>query len=229
MLVTSMFAHWGEEEFLIPSFTVFFWSCNFSCVYCQNWQISQRYEKPRKISEEELAEAIDSCGCRNVNFVGGEPTPYLPFILKTLKLVKRDIPVVWNSNFYMSEKSMHLLRNVVDVYLSDFKYGNNRCAERLSGVKNYTEIVKRNHVLAFRDSDLVVRHLVLPGHIECCSKPVLDFIAENFGKGVIVNIMPQYRPEYRAYRYRNLNRALTNEEFKAVLDYAEKLGLRFIY
>ena len=96
-------------------------------------------------------------------------------------------------------------------------------------IRDSTEIVKRNHVLAFRDSDLVVRHLVLPGHIECCSKPVLDFIAENFGKGVIVNIMPQYRPEYRAYRYRNLNRALTNEEFKAVLDYAEKLGLRFIY
>ena len=60
--------------------------------------------------------------CRNVNFVGGDPTPYLPFILKTMKYVKANIPVVWNSNFYMSEKSMNLLKNFVDVYLSDWKY-----------------------------------------------------------------------------------------------------------
>ena len=229
MLISSMFPHLGEEEFLVPSFIVFFWSCTFSCVYCQNWSISQRFERPREISEKELALCIDSCGCKNVNFVGGEPTPYLPFILKTLKLVKSDIPVIWNSNFYMSEKSMDLLKGVIDLYLSDFKYGNNKCAWRLSRIKNYTEIVKRNHILAFQDSDLVIRHLVLPGHAQCCSKPILDFISENFGKQVIVNIMPQYRPEYRAKQFPEISGFLSEEEFAEVLDYAKSLDLEFIH
>ena len=229
MLVSSMFPHWGEEYFLVPSFTVFFWSCTFACVFCQNWTISQRFERPKEISERELALYIDSCGCKNVNFVGGEPTPYLPFILKTLKFVKSDIPVIWNSNFYMSEKSLSLLKGTIDLYLSDFKYGNNKCAWRLSGVKNYMEVVKRNHILAFHDSDLVIRHLVLPGHIQCCSKPVLDFISENFGKQVIVNIMSQYRPEYKAKNFPEISRCLSEEEFAEVLDYAKSLDLRFIY
>lgn len=228
LLVTSMFNHWGEEPFLVPSFTVFFWSCTFSCQFCQNWPISQRLESPREMSEKELAEAIDNCRCKNVNFVGGEPTPYLPFVLKTLKHVKKDVPVVWNSNFYMSEKSMGILKDVVDVYLSDFKYGNNRCGERLSKVKNYFDVVSRNHIMAKKDSELVIRHLVLPNHIKCCTKPVLDFVADNFKDNVIVNIMNQYRPEYNAEQYKDINRCLKDGEFEGAIKYAEKLGLNFI-
>jgi len=228
LLVTSVFDHWGEEPFFVPSFTVFFWSCTFSCQFCQNWSISQRAEIPRKMEEKELAKAINDCNCKNVNFVGGEPTPYLPFILKTLKYVKKNIPVVWNSNFYMSKKSMSLLKGVVDVYLSDFKYGNDKCAERLSKVSNYFEIVSRNHLLSKRDSELVIRHLVLPNHVGCCTKPVLDFVAKNFRDRVIVNIMPQYRPEYKAYQYPDISKGLTSEEFEKAIDYAEKLGLNFI-
>ncbi len=228
MLVSSMFVHWGEEQFLIPSFTVFFWSCNFSCIYCQNWEISQRIEKPKEIQPQELASAIDDCNCKNVNFVGGEPTPYLPFILETLKHLKTDIPVVWNSNFYMSEESMKLLGDVVDVYLSDFKYGNDGCAQELSRVENYTSVVKRNHILAHMDSDLVIRHLVLPGHIECCSKPILEFISQKLGKDVIVNIMPQYRPEYLARKHKTLNRRVIEKEFSEVVGYASSLGLSIL-
>jgi putative pyruvate formate lyase activating enzyme len=145
LLVTSMFSHFGEEHFFVPSFAIFFWSCTFSCVYCQNWTISHRVEETERLSPEELAEAINSCSCRNINLVGGEPTPYLPMIIETLKHVRKDIPVIWNSNFYMSRKAMDLLKGIVDTYLSDFKYGPGRCAERLSGVKGYWRMVSRNH------------------------------------------------------------------------------------
>lgn len=228
LLVTSVFDHWGEEPFFVPSFTVFFWSCTFSCQFCQNWSISQRFEIPRRMKEKDLAKVIDNCNCKNVNFVGGEPTPYLPFILKTLKYVKKDIPVVWNSNFYMSKKSMNLLRGVVDVYLSDFKYGNDRCAERLSKVPNYFGIVSRNHLLAKKDSELVIRHLVLPNHMKCCTKPVLDFVAKNFKDRVIVNVMQQYRPEYKADQYPDISKGLRDGEFEEAISYAERLGLNFI-
>jgi putative pyruvate formate lyase activating enzyme len=229
IVLSSYLVHFGEEQFFVPSFTVFFWSCTFSCQFCQNWTISQRQEIGHIYSEEDLAEVIDkNSACNNVNFVGGEPTPYLPFILKTMKFVKSDIPVVWNSNFYMTEKSIELLRGFVDVYLSDFKYGNNECAARLSRVNTYFGVVSKNHKLAFEDAELVVRHLVLPNHFECCTKPVLEFIAENFGDKVIVNVMNQYRPYYKANEYKEINRCLTAEEFEKAVKLAEELKLNFI-
>ncbi|MEW5994708.1 MAG: radical SAM protein, partial [Candidatus Zixiibacteriota bacterium] len=205
-------------------------SCTFSCVFCQNWEISHIDTVPDSaITEADLARAIDQHSyCRNVNFVGGEPTPYVPFILKTLSYVKSNIPVVWNSNFYMSPESMDLLRGVVDVYLSDFKYGNNNCAERLSDAANYIEVVKRNHRLAFQDAELVIRHLLLPGHFECCTRPVFDFIAQQFGDRAVVNIMDQYRPCYRARLYPDIDRRITLDEFDTAVKYARKLKLNFI-
>jgi putative pyruvate formate lyase activating enzyme len=231
MSVSSCFVHHGEEYFLVPSFTIFFHSCTFSCGFCQNWEISQieAADMDGEIGELELARVIDSHSyCRNVNFVGGEPTPYLPFILKTLNNVKSDIPVVWNSNFYMSEKSMDILKGVVDVYLSDFKYGNDECAERLSDVPRYSEIVRRNHRLAFEDSELVIRHLVLPNHIGCCTKPILEYIADNFGDRAVVNLMDQYRPCYKAGSFPEINRRITLGEFEEAVNYALRLGLNFI-
>jgi putative pyruvate formate lyase activating enzyme len=225
ILVSSMSDHWGEEGFLIPSFTIFFWSCTFSCVFCQNWTISQRLEIPSHLNHMQLAEAINSCSCKNINLVGGEPTPYLPMILESLSHVEKEIPLVWNSNFFMSVKSMNLLKGLVDVYLSDFKYGPGRCAERLSGVKGYWRVVTRNHRKAFKDADLVIRHLVLPGHVECCSKPIMDFISKEFGKEVVVNVMDQYRPEYKAGEHQDIASFLDREEYNKAFRYAQDLGL----
>ena len=236
MLISSYFDHYGEESFFVPSFTIFFWSCNFRCVFCQNWTISQRYEKPHQLKPRQLAKIIyQHRYCKNINFVGGEPTLQLPFILETLKhvkVIKVNMPVIWNSNFYMSKKSMKLLSGVVDVYLSDFKYGNDECAKELSDIENYTEIVKRNHEIAVKDAEVVVRHLVLPNHVECCSKPILEWIAKKFGKRVVINIMDQYRPEFlvlRDERYKAINRRITDREFSEVLNYAKQLDLNFIF
>lgn len=228
MHLASAFEHFGEEPFLIPSFTVFFASCNFSCRFCQNADISN----PTSVatipaaSPGELARLIDAHGrCRNVNFVGGEPTPYLPFILRTLSRVNVDIPVVWNSNFYMSEETMDLLADMVDLYLSDFKYGNDDCALRLSGAADYSAVVRRNHLTAFDDAELVIRHLVLPGHMDCCTRPILEFIAEQFDDRAVVNLMDQYRPVHRAGECPEIDRRLRPAEFQAAVDLARSLDL----
>jgi len=228
-IISSAFIHIGEEPMLIPSFTIFFMGCTFHCQFCQNWSISQWFEKGRIITIKEIADMIDeNKNCRNVNFVGGEPTPQLPFILDALQNVKVNIPTVWNSNFYMSLKSINLLKNVIDVYLSDWKYWSNKCAERLSKVKNYLETVKRNHDLAFKDSEMIIRHLVLPNHFECCTKPILNYIAENYGEKVIVNIMDQYRPEFKAHRYPDIANYPKKEDLEKVWKLAEDLTLNWI-
>ena len=225
--IASEFLHMGEEAPLIPSHTVFFTGCTFKCVFCQNMDISQHPDEGMIYSEEELAELIDNRrldGSRNVNFVGGDPNPHLLYILKTISLVKENVPVIWNSNFYMSWEAMHLLDGVIDLYLSDFKYSNDDCAMRLSGISDYWEVVTRNHKLAFQSGDMIIRHLVLPGHVECCTLPILDWIYENLGKKVVLNIMAQYRPLYGAFNHPELSRFLNRQEYVKAVDYARKLG-----
>ncbi|MBW2964075.1 radical SAM protein [Candidatus Woesearchaeota archaeon] len=219
----------GDLSFLLPSYAVFFLGCTVQCVYCQNWENSMGVAKKDRITEKRLARAIDlHRDCRNIDFVGGEPVPQLPFVLKTLGFVKRDVPVMWHSNFYASEVAMGLLEGVVDVYSPTFKYGNDDCAKRLSKADDYTCIVRRNLLFAAQDSDVLVRHLVLPNHLECCSRPVIDFIADNFGDSVLVHLMSQYEPVWKAAHFKDISRPLRQKEFREVVRYAKQKGLSYV-
>ena len=229
--ISSEFVHLGEEAFFVPSHTIFFYSCNLYCVFCQNYEISYRIEKPLKPSIKELARIIDERRVyqktRNLNLVGGEPTMHLHNILKILENVKVNIPVVWNSNMLMSEISMKLLDGVVDVYLTDFKFSK-ECAKELSKFEKYWEVVTRNHLIAKKQAEMVIRHLILPNHVVCCSFEILEWISKNLGKSVIVNIMDQYMPHWKALERKDINRRITREEFDLVVKKAKELGLIFI-
>jgi putative pyruvate formate lyase activating enzyme len=166
-------------------------------------------------------------GSRNVNWVGGEPTPNLLFILHVLQNLNEKLPQVWNSNMYCSQETMSLLNGIIDIYLTDFKFGNNECAKRLSGVDNYIDIIKRNHLIAFSQGELIIRHLILPNHIDCCSKPILTWIHKELPRA-IVNIMDQYRPEYRAKDFNEISRPLKNSEYEEVLKFAQYLDITII-
>lgn len=245
--VASFFHHYGEEAPLIGtsgqggSGTIFFVSCNFHCVFCQNWDISH----PRggfsgagvEVDAEKLAliaKRLRVEGAGNINYVGGEPTPNLHVIIESLKYLEVNAPILWNSNMYMSIESMKLLIDLVDIWLPDFKYWSNKCATRLSRVGSkagYREVVTRNHLLAAEHGDMIIRHLVLPNHIECDTKPILRWIAENLRERVLVNIMDQYRPEYLVLEkpgmYGDVGRRLRGEEIMEVYSYAERLGIVF--
>ncbi len=225
--ISSEFLHKGEEPPLIPSHTIFFSGCNFKCVYCQNWDISQHPDQGMLLEPKKLARIIDlrrRQGSMNVNFVGGDPTPNMPYILRTMKYSKENIPIVWNSNLYLSKQGMNLLDGFVDLYLTDFKYGNNACAMDLSGIPNYCQIIKRNHKKAYKSAEMIIRHLILPNHIECCSKPLLNWIADNLGLDVVLNIMPQYRPTYNAFKHQDVSTLPTIDEINEVKSFAEGLG-----
>lgn len=222
--VASEFIHTGEEPELVPSYTIFFSGCTLSCVYCQNWDISQYPDAGIHIKQETLAGMINSVKARNVNWVGGDPTPNLPYILEVLTHLDRNIPQIWNSNMYLTPESMRLLDGVMDIYLTDFKYGNDECAERLSRVRNYCRVVKGNHKLAEKQGEVIIRHLVLPGHLDCCTKPILKWISENMDN-FRLNIMDQYRPEYKAREYEELQRRLVWDEYREALDFARDLRL----
>ncbi len=235
LLISSEFLHFWEEDFLVPSHTIFFMGCNFSCLYCQNWEISGWYEKGYSITPKNLAEIIIrriEQGAKNVNFVGGEPLPYLKNILEVLEILKErkvNIPIVWNSNFYHSAMVSEILNEIVDLYLPDFKYGNNRCAMDLSKVENYFETVTRNLLsIDFGRADLCIRHLVLPSHTQCCSFKILDWIKDNLKDKCLINLMDQYRPCFRAKDKDDISRHILAEEFNAVVRKAREFGLNYL-
>jgi len=225
--ISSEFIHIGEESPLVPSHTIFFSGCSFHCVYCQNYDISYYPGRGIHYKPDKLAQLIKNKTARNVNWVGGEPTSSILYILEVLNHLDKNTPQIFNSNMYLTEESMNLLDGVIDVYLTDFKYGNDRCASRLSDVREYMRITERNHLIARKQAEMIIRHLVLPGHIECCTKPLLDWIKHNL-TNVYVNVMGQYRPMYRANEYEEIRRPLQASEFNEAISYARNLGLTLI-
>ena len=158
--------------------------------------------------------------------VGGDPTPWLWNWLETFKHVIKPIPTVWNTNTYYSNETAQLLAGFADIYLLDFKYGNNACAERISSAPNYVEVCQRNHLLAKKFGELIIRVLVLPGHVECCCKPILEWIGDNLGRETRINLMWQYRPEWRASEVPELDRKLNPKEKNCTIEIAESVRLK---
>lgn len=242
-LVASYNPHFGEEAPLVGKYgsgTIFFSNCNLKCVFCQNYDISQMgYGK--QIKPEELARImlnLQNMGCHNINFVS--PTHIVPQILEALSIAIENglnLPLVYNSNGYDEIDTLKLLDGIIDIYMPDFKYGDDEKAEKYSGIKNYFKIAS----LAIKEMQkqvgdliiengiakkgLIIRHLVLPENI-AGSEKVLKFIAENISKNVYLNIMFQYRPEYKAYKFKELKRGINMDEYEKVIDFAKKCGLK---
>jgi putative pyruvate formate lyase activating enzyme len=225
--VSSEFLHLGEEPELVPSHTIFFSGCTFKCVYCQNFDIATRPDEGRPVGPEMLARAVkarQAMGARNVNVVGGDPTPHIHTLLGMLRDLDVNTPIVFNTNMYMSDEAMRLLDGVIDVYLADFRYGNDDCAKRYSFVDRYWDVVTRNLRAANEQAEIMLRHLVLPGHLDCCTDPIMAWVAERL-PGVYFNLMFQYRPCHRAYEYPEMDRSLTAEEQARAIELAEFYGI----
>jgi putative pyruvate formate lyase activating enzyme len=228
--VACDFLHFGEEPELVPSHTIFFSGCTFHCEYCQNWDIAMDARAGNPTDPSFLANRLREGmrqGSRNANFVGGNPDPNLHTILETIIALGEDgrsLPMVWNSNMYTSEEAMRLLDGVMDVYLADFRYGNDECAARYSGVDDYFRVVSRNLSTASRQGEVMLRQLLLPGHLECCTARIMAWVGENI-PGVYFNLMFQYRPEYRAALYPEIDRKPSPQEKMEAVEIARRYGI----
>jgi len=232
--VSTWFHHFGEEAPLVGtggSGTIFFTGCVFRCVFCQNWDISQYPLRGETVDGDKLAlimKTLRNEGAANINFVGGEPTPQLHTIVAGMSSLRTNVPMLWNSDMYLTPEAMRILVDLVDIWLPDFKYGNDKCALRLSRAMRYIEVTTRNHKLAHENGDIIIRHLVMPNHVECCTRSVLEWVAENCPRS-LVNIMDQYRPDYMVHeepeRYSDLARSPSWDEIRKAQRYAEDLGL----
>jgi putative pyruvate formate lyase activating enzyme len=246
--VSSFHPHFGEEEPLVGkggSGTIFMTHCSLRCVYCINWQISMGGEgNPRSIEQlSQMMLRLQSMGCQNINIV--TPTHYVPHMVLALDKAAAaglHIPLVYNTSGYEKIETLRLLDGVVDVYLPDFKYYDDRMADKYSsGASDYPERVKtalkemHRQVGVARPSDdglmyrgLMIRHLVLPNGISHTGK-VASWVAQNLSRDTYFHLMAQYTPSYKANRYRELNRRITREEYRHAIEVARQAGLNNLY
>lgn len=248
-VVSSHFAHFGEEDCLRGwrgSGTIFFSHCNLRCVFCQNWEISQAVDPAagRGVPPAMLAGMmleLQASGCHNINLV--TPEHVVPQVLEALPLAVRDglgVPLVYNTSAYDSVESLDLLRDVVDIYMPDFKLWSEDRSRRYLKAEDYPAAARRairamheqvgplrigEDGLAVRG--LLVRHLVMPGLLEE-SRAILEWLAHEIGPGTYLNLMDQYRPAGRvgAGRYPEIDRCTSSAEYRQARSLARDLGLR---
>lgn len=231
--------HYWEEPVISGSYgsgAVFFSGCTLRCAFCQNGVISQEnFGKPLSPAGlRAVFERLIDEGCQNINLV--TPTHFLPSILPALT-PKLPVPVVYNCGGYESVETLRQLEGLVDIYLPDFKYSDDRLAAKLSAAPDYAEtaaaaireMYRQVGAAVIEDEQMtrgvIIRHLVLPGCIDN-SLGVLDWIAETFPKkDVLVSLMSQYVPMGRAKTMPPLDRRITQEEYDAVLSYLYLLEL----
>ena len=225
----SEFIHMGEESQIIPSHTIFFSGCNFECIHCQNYDISNN-PTAGQLFDDNILKIIRrryNIGTNNINLVGGNPDQHLYNILRVFQGLDVPIPIVWNSNTYASIESMELLNGFVDLHLADFKYGNDKCAKEISGIDNYWNVVTRNLSFAYTNSDILVRHLVLQGHVECCTVPVAKWCAENI-PNCGFNLMLQYHPMWKAYNHPQLKTGLNGDDIFGAMEAVRNLDMNLV-
>ena len=220
--------------------TVFFSNCNLSCIYCQNYEISQ-LGRGKEITVDELANIFISQqkkGVNNINLV--TPTMYVYQIIEAIKTARKNglkIPIIYNTNGYENVETIKALKGYIDVYLPDLKYYSDEMSKKYSRIDKYFEYATKaikemyNQVGTAKFDEngiiqkgVIIRHLVLPNHIQN-SKHILKWIKENMPDDIYVSVMAQYFPTYKAKEDKYINRKLNKKEYKEIENFLYTLDL----
>ncbi len=198
--IASEMLHMGEEVLIHPAHAIFFSGCTATCRFCTAAKIAFRPTYGVVVTPAQLANRMvmrQAEGARSICFIGGDPAPHIPFILETLAVLggRKQVPTVFNSNFYLTNEALDLLDGAMDIYLPDLKFGPaigaDSCGERLGGMPDYWQVVTGCIDRLYRENKrILVRHLLMPGHFDCCTVPVLQWLAER--QSIEVSLLTQY-------------------------------------
>lgn len=246
IFVARISLHMWEEPCISGkegSGTVFFSGCSLGCIYCQNYAISHREKclNGREYSVEELADSfIDlmNNGANNINLV--TPTHYSIQIIEAVKNARSNglnIPIVYNCSGYEKVETLKSLEEIVDIYLTDYKYSDDELGLKYSGVNDYfhvaamalDEMVRQQPQCIFDNNGMmkkgvIVRNLLLPNHVNN-SKHVIKSVYEKYGDSIYLSIMNQYTPLEQVENIKDLNRKTTKREYGRLLEYVMELGI----
>ena len=243
LLITRASLHMWEEPCISGSKgsgTVFFGGCSLGCIYCQNVQI--RDGKTGKITDEHrLAEIffeLRDMGANNINLV--TPTHFVPHIIRALDIAKTkdlNIPIIYNTGGYEKVDTLKMLDGYIDIYLPDFKYYCNITAKEYSNAPDYTyyvkkaiaEMVRQTGKPVFYDNGIIkkgviVRHLLLPGHLEE-SKKIIKYLYNTYENNIFISIMNQYTPMPQMAEHKILSQKVSEIDYDQLVNFAIDIGV----
>lgn len=230
------FVHLGEEKEIGKTLAIELTGCNMNCRFCQKGElISQTKGIPfdgRLWKEIKTDYKVNDFN--NISFLGGNPDQSIAGVLNFLSRAPKwasSWPIVWHTNAYALPALYNLLKGLVDLWIVDFKYFNDSCAVNLSGVPHYVTTAKNalKEICSnlSQDTPVIVRHLILPGHWECCQKPLINWLSTKKNE-IIFNPMQQYRPLWKVKENEgDIARRITEAEYQLVVKSAQQAGLVF--
>ena len=232
--------HYWEEPCISGtkgSGTIFFSGCVLSCVFCQNYCISQEHHG-KILTVDELTEVMKALvrqGVHNINLVS--PTPYIESLLACFAQYRPPVPIVYNTGGYEKVSTLQRLEGLVDIYLPDFKYLRGDLSLKYSRAADYAdyvqpairEMVRQTGKPVFDEQGIlqkgtIVRHLILPQNTKN-SLAVMETLQRAFGDSILVSLMGQYLPMGQAAQYPEINRRLTKREYEKVRNRYDELEL----
>ena len=219
-----------DELELVPTFAVALSGCDLRCDFCITGAESWNPRAGSPFSADEMVQRAERAleeGARTIMILGGEPTIHLHSVLEFVARLRDDALLVWKTNAHGSAQARQLLDGLFDFWVADYKFGNDRCAQRLAKVPHYTKTIRENLLWAAEHSELIIRHLVMPGHIECCWRSIAEWISDNL-PGVKVNLRTGFWPAWRSRWHQELRAAVSADENACAQRIAQICGLNLV-
>lgn len=220
----------GDESELTPTFALAFSGCSLRCAFCVSAAETQAPDAGEPMNARKLQKLIRAAlgrGAKTVMFLGGEPSINLPQALELITGLPDAARIVWKTNTYAPPQARQWLDGLVDIWLADYKFGNNACALSLAQAPDYTSVVREYLHWTRGHGRTIIRHLLLPGHVRCCWAPVAAWISRNL-PDVHVSLRMAFWPREKCPEHPELERTVTEEERQLALDIGHDYHLRFI-
>ncbi|MFN0129732.1 MAG: radical SAM protein [Verrucomicrobiales bacterium] len=220
----------GDELDLIPCFAIALAGCSIRCAFCVTGDESWHADRGSVMDTGALAgravRAIESGAAKTIQILGGEPTVHLPWLIELVARLPENTRIILKTNGLCTARTRRLLDGLIDVWLVDFKFGGDGCARTLSRTRGYRAAVEETLFWAARRADLIVRHLVMPGHVDCCWRPIATWLARHL-PGVRISLRFGYWPSWKAAARPEMAHPLTvaEQEAAAAIAAAHHLNL----
>lgn len=228
----------SDERELAPVFAISLSGCDLRCDFCNTGRGSWNPKEGQILQDagtalpamEALALRASQAlrnGARSIMVLGGEPTIHLHAALYLASLLPSTARLVWKTNAHATQEARELLDGVFDTWVADYKFGQDACAQRLAKISHYSAVVRENLRWAAEHTDLIVRHLLMPGHGECCWQPIAQWLATEL-PGVKVSLRTGFWPGWFSSRHSELRDTTTRAQEQKALQFARELGLNLI-
>ncbi|GAA5130672.1 radical SAM protein [Luteolibacter yonseiensis] len=221
----------GDEHEIIPAYAIALAGCNMRCAFCITGDESWHPRRGHRLDAADVAgrasAAIGKGQADSLLVLGGEPTIHLPWLLELVAAMPEKARLVLKTNGLSTSAVRAVLDGLFDVWIVDFKFGNDACAEKLSLTRGYTGAVGETLLWAASHTDLIIRHLLMPGHVDCCWRPAAEWISIHL-PGAKVSLRSGYWPTWRAADHVPLDRPLDAAELSEAMAVATHLKLHLV-